>query len=456
MLRILIFFVFVFTVAFGAVWLADNPGNVTIDFQSYRVDTSFAAIIAFISGLVLLTGGLVWLVGYMRRELPVIGTNSAVKRQSRGLKLLNQSLVALSAGDHKLAGRLVAQAEAILPPQPMVHLIAAETASRGGDYDSAKKRYKALEESDDGRLLGLRGLVNEARRIGHSNEALRLARIAFDENRKSPWVLKTLFALEVDAGNWSEAEAALDKVAKEGLLDKDLVTRHRGALIYAVAMEASLKGANSEAQKGFKKALSLRPEFAPAAVGLANLEVKNGNARKAEKIILDAWGVAPRPSLLTQYKSLDAHENAQDWIKRAQKLADRRPESDQSTLIVANALYEADDFAGAQAKLGETTTGKRPKEIIQLALKVAHALGDSPDALESELANAPAGDAWHCNDCGYAEPVWSILCKSCGGFDTLFWRSDDGQRRGQRADDTSTIAILAAEETAPTAISYEQ
>ena len=159
--------------------------------------------------------------------------------------------------------------------------------------------------------------------------------------------------------------------------------------------------------------------------------------------------------MLKQYKSLDAHENAQDWIKRAQKLADRKPESDQSTLIIANALYEAVDYAGAQAKLGETKAGNRPKEVIQLALKVAHALGDNPDALESELANAPSGDAWHCSDCGHAEPVWSMLCKSCGGFDTLFWRADEGQRRSQRSDDTSTIAILT-NDSAPNAIPCEQ
>ena len=308
-----------------------------------------------------------------------------------------------------------------------------------------KKRYEALESTDDGRLLGLRGLINEARRIGQDNEALHLARAAFSENRKSPWVLNTLFSLEVAAGNWQAASEALEKVAKEGLIDKETATRHRGALTYAVATEANLKSETSDAHKGFKKALALRPEFAPAAIGLANLELKTGNKKKAEKIILNAWSVAPRPSLKQLYKELDSHESAKDWIKRAQKLASQKPASDQSILLVAQAFYDAGDYGGATAKLIESKSDNRPKQTVQLALKVAHALGEDVTALEEELAHAPEGDAWICDDCHHSEPVWSILCKSCGGFDTLYWRSATRGRQTVQQSDGSTIAILAAD-----------
>ena len=139
MLKIVTFFLTVFVVALLAVWVADNPGTVTIDFQAHRINTSFAIIIAVIALIGALAGGTVWLIGYLRRELPVIGKNASVKRQTRGLKMLNQSLVALSAGDHKLASHLVSQAEVLLPPQPMVHLIAAEASTRNGDFKAAKK-----------------------------------------------------------------------------------------------------------------------------------------------------------------------------------------------------------------------------------------------------------------------------------------------------------------------------
>ncbi len=186
MTRLLLWFMLILAVAGGAAWLADHPGAVTIDFQDLRFYTSFAALTLGAAGLMALAALTMWLFGWLRRDMPFFGSNQVIKRQARGLKMLNQSLVALSAGDHKLAGRLIGQAEVLLPPQPMVHLIAAEAASRAGDHQTAAKRFQALEATEDGRFLGLRGLVGEAKRLGRDEEALRLARTAFvTENRKA-------------------------------------------------------------------------------------------------------------------------------------------------------------------------------------------------------------------------------------------------------------------------------
>jgi HemY protein len=439
-----LFFLVVFILAFLSVWLADHPGNVSIDFQSYRINTSFAVLTGLAAALVFLSGSIVWLVGYLRRETPIFGSNRAVKRQSRGLKLLNQSLVALSAGDHKLASKLVVQAEVLLPPQPMVYLVAAEAASRAGRRDEAVSRYKELEKMDDGKLLGIRGLLGEARENGRENEALRLARLAFEENRKSPWVLKTLFALEITAGNWPEAEAALEKVAKENLLDKSVVTRHKGAIVYAKAMENSLKGDTSTAQKGFKQALKLRPEFAPAAIGLAHIEINAGNKVKAEKLILNAWQVAPRPSLLTLFKEIDAHESKENWVQRVQKLTTQNPQKELSILALANAQFDIGDIGSAQKTLDVTKVGSRSADTVRLALKIKRANGENPLNLENELATASSSAVWQCEDCYNTEETWSLLCNSCKGFDTFHWHERIPQNTGlPRESDQKTIALLS-------------
>lgn len=422
MTRIIVFFLTIFIFAFLTVWLADNPGVVSIDFRSYKIDTSFAVLTGFTTLLIALSGGLVWLIGYLRRETPILGSNSAVKRQTRGLKLLNQSLVALSAGDHQLATKLITQAEVLLPPQPMVHLVAAEAASRSGNRDEAKSRYKELEKTEDGKLIGIRGLLGEARTNGQHSEALRLARIAFQENRKSPWVLKTLFALEISAGNWAEAEIALDKVAKEKLLDKLTVDRHKGAIIYARAMESSLQGDSSNAQKEFKQALKLRPEFAPAAVGLANIELKNGQKTKAEKLILKAWEIAPRPSLLTLFKDIDPHESKDDWRVRVQKLSARNPNNELSIQAIASASFDAGLVSEAREVIDKTIKGKRSSDTVRLALNIWRTQGETLTELEKELALATPVSTWRCEDCNNTEETWSILCNSCNGFDTFVWQ----------------------------------
>jgi HemY protein len=380
--------------------------------------------------------------------MPILGKNAEIKRQGRGLKMLNQSLVALSAGDHKLARRLVEQAEVLLPPQPMVHLIAAEAATRGGDHAAAARRYQALEKTEDGRFLGLRGLVQDARRLGRESEALRLARTAFEENRKSPWVLKTLFALEVAAGNWAEAESALDKVSREKLLSDETVKRHHAALAFATATEAALKGDKAQARKAFRRALAARPDFAPAAAALAKLEFGDGNKRRADKLIRDVWSRAPHPSLAKAFKELDAAESAADWLKRVRGLVDTNPAHPQSLLLLADALMDARAYDAAKPVL-ETLTSEAPTRAAwQYRLALAHALGENPDPIETALAHAPDGDRWVCADCGHAPTGWAPLCGSCGAFDSHRWQAHEGGGSRHRAGtQDSPIAILAGPDT---------
>lgn len=442
MIRLILLFLGIAVLALAAVWLADHPGNVEIQFQAFSIDTSFAALILVAVVGAVLVAGTVWLVGWVRRDMPIWGSNQVIKRQRRGLKIMNQSLVALSAGDHKLALQLVQQAEVLLPPQPLVHLIAAEAAGRSGDFKAAKKRYEALEKSEDGRLLGLRGLLSDARRMGHENEALRLARTAFEENRKSPWVLKTLFALEVAAGNWNEADLALTKVAKENLIDKDQVARHRGALQYAEATEKVLSGDKPAARKLFKKSLGDRPDFAPAIVALARLEQSLGNTRQATKLIIDAWARAPHPSLAAAYKELDASEAAADWLKRVRTLITVVPEHPQSRLVLVDAMMDAGHYDAVRPLLDTLLKDAPSRTAWQYRLALAHVQGDDPDPIETALKHANDGAHWHCSDCGHVPKGWSPLCPECATFDSLEWRATAdviAPRRTFQADNTISL-----------------
>lgn len=443
MIRLAIWFLVIMVLAAVSAWLADHPGAVTIRFQAFEIDTSFAALSLGFATVGLLAGTLVWFVGWLRRDMPIVGSNQIIKRQSRGFKLLNQSLVALSSGNHKQARALVEQAEILLPPQPMIHLIAAEAATRAGDFTAASRRYSALEDMDDARLLGLRGLLVEARRTGHDNEALRLARVAFAENRKSPWVLKTLFALEVSAGNWREAETALDKVAREALLDKDQVARHKGAIAYAEATEMKLKGDKSGARKALKKATTLRPGFMPAVVSLARLEIGDGHARLATKVITDAWAKEPHPLLAAAYKELDAVESAQAWLKRVRDLIKSAPDHPESKLLLVDALMDAGEYQTVKPLL-ETLLKETPSRAAwQYRLALAHVLKEDPDPIETALKHAVDGAHWRCGECGHVPKGWSPLCKSCGTFDSLDWDMHSVVMSPSKAFEAdSTIALL--------------
>ncbi len=442
MTKVFFWFGAILVAAWAAAWLTDNPGSVTIDFQGIRYYTDFARLSLMIGFVALIAGTAVWLIGWVKRDMPFWGSNNVVKRQARGLKMMNQSLVALSAGDHKLAGRLVEQAEVLLPPQPMIHLIAAEAAQRSGNHETAAKRYAALEASEDGRLLGIRGLLGEARRTGRENEALRLARVAFTENRKSPWVLKTLFSLEVAAGNWSEANDALSKVIKEGLIEKETGTRHQAALVYAEATENSLTGERNSARKAFKKSLSLRPDFAPAITALARLELSQGNHKKAENILKDAWQKEPHPTYAKLFKELDVNESHANWLKRVRTLIEARAEHPESLLLLTDALMDAGEYETAKPVLDKLIKEAPTRVAWQYRLALAHVLSEDPNPIEAALEHAEEGALWQCHDCGHKPHGWSPLCSNCDVFDSIEWKqkADLVTPKAFKAD--STISLI--------------
>ncbi|WCL54775.1 heme biosynthesis protein HemY [Gimibacter soli] len=448
MIRLALAFAIVLLLAWGATFVADNPGAATLAVGPWVIETSVAALLLAAALLMLATALALALYAWMRRDLPVIGSSAAIKRQSRGLDLVNQALVALAAGDHKLARRLADQSTRLLPLMPMVHLIGAEAAMRAGDHEAAQEKFKALEASEAGKLLGLRGLVQEARRAGRSAEALRLARLAFAEQPKSPWVLKTLFALEVAAGNWAEAEAALQKVAKGKLVDTVALTRHKGALAFARGTEAALKGDADAARKFYTAAHKARGDFAPADAALARLDLKEGKIRQAEKRLKAAWGKAPRPALAAAWRDIDPAESAADSLARVRTLTAGNPAHPLSRALIAEGLARTGETDAAITLVEGLLAEVPSRDLWTLRLKLAEKRGEDTTAIEAALAQAGPGLGWECGDCGHRPVAWQPLCPSCGGFDTFDWL-EPGTPRAEPQRDGSMLMLMSGGPSGP-------
>ena len=133
---------------------------------------------------------------------------------------------------------------------------------------------------------------------GDKDVALELAEQANDLHPKTDKVSKTLFELQVQNGDWEEAEETIRKAVKDKHLNIDVGRRRRAAILYQRSAEAEENGMLNEALALAKKANNLTSGFVPAAVRTARLLQGAGKRRKAVSIIEEIWVTNPHPLLI--------------------------------------------------------------------------------------------------------------------------------------------------------------
>ena len=431
MSRLLFALLIAIVLASGAAWLADHEGRLVIDWLGYRIETSVAVLVLALA-LVFLAGiGLQRLVTFLWRDLPFSPKKRAERRTARGYEALNRAIVALAAGERKQARKLTRKAAALLPPQPLSHVIAAEAAKLAEDRDAAHRHYEALAADDKAAFLGLRGLIAEARTEGRWEEARRLARKAAVLRPKSAWAQKTLFELDVRATDWAAALVSLEAAGKAGAFDDATARRHRAALLYCQAVEADLAGDGARALDLAQKALALRPGFTPAALLAARHLVAAGKRTAAERVLRRAWDAAPHPALVPPYLALDPQESSHARYKRVAALVARRREHVESRIALAEAALAAKrlDVVHEVLRSGPLEADVR---LLDLRARLAAAEGDE-EAIShwrDAAARARAHAAWVCEGCGAERALWTAVCPACGRFDSHVWHDATAAARG--------------------------
>ena len=420
--------VIVSAISISLAWWADHPGAVTISWLGHDIYTSFA-VLFFLVALLLAFGLVIQsLWNWAKREMPVVGENKHLRRQERGLEILNKAVVALAAGDGVNARKLALKASKMLPPQPMMHVVAAQAAKLSGDKEAAEKEFRDLLKNPDAAFLGVRGLLVAAVAEGKGREARRLAEKAKEINPKSAWAIKTLFDLQVKATDWEEAEATLEDGKRSRVFTREEKNKLLATLNYCRAKEAELGNEWDRATTLVQKALRIRKDFLPAVLMSVRLDLDTGKKRRALRTLERAWALTPHPNITGAYKFIEADEPAEARYRRLQKLARANPKHIESHLMLADLALGAGKNAEAQKHLDEALAKSSRARVFQLQADLEDARGGSQGKIKDWTDKAENGmpePLWQCSNCGAETEHWALHCPTCRMFNTLDWRSTE-------------------------------
>jgi len=348
MIRLVVFLVSVALIALGIAWVADRPGDIAVTWMGYRIETSvlvaamaLLAVIAFAIVLWSIVRG-IW------RSPHHVSLFLRNRRALRGYQAVSRGLIAVGAGDLRLARQSADEASRHSPGDPLTMLLNAQSAQMAGDRDAAEGAFRAMVGRNDTKLLGLRGLHVEAQRRGDRRGALLAAEEAAKTEPSATWAGQALLEHHSAGGNWAAALEALERM--KGALEKPLYRRKRAVLLTAQAHALEERERDASREMALE-AVKLAPDFVPAATLAGRRLAEAGEVRKAGKILSAAWAANPHPDIAETYANLRFGDSARERLARVKRLADKAPGHRESALAVARAAFEARDFVAARSAL---------------------------------------------------------------------------------------------------------
>ncbi len=421
MRRVLLYIVELALIVAVAIWLAERPGEVRIDWLGWRIETSAAVLLLIVLALAWVLAVLRGIWKWMRRAPGRFVEARRERRREEGCEALGRGLAAVAAGDAQEARRFARKASTLLDEPPLTRLLTAQAAQLGGDEKEAERQFQAMRDDPATEFIGLRGLLAKALRDNDRKQALVLAERALALKPTAPWLLKQTFALQAEAGKWRSAMVTLADAAGRGAVEKETARRARTALLVALAGETDDA---LEAKHLTSEATELAPGFAPAAVKLAELHAAAGAERKAIKTLERAWAAQPHPDVARAWLALRANAPPLDRLRWLQRLTSTHEGHAEARLALAEAALDAQLWGEARRQLHDLAALPTPR-AIRLMARVEREERADIEAARAWLERQPTADpdpAWVCNSCGAQATLWTARCGHCGAFNSLTWK----------------------------------
>lgn len=401
-----------------AAWIADQPGRVALTWFGWRIEAPAPLLALGLLLLALLAFMLTWALAWAA-ALP---QRRRLKRQQKGYANFAAGMVAVAAGEADRALALADKARRQLDDPALSRLLVAHAAQLKGDAALAHEAYLALSRDPGTAFLGTRGLLADARRGNDRASALEQAQRASRLRPSSPFAAEAELQLLVESGNWDAARKRLELARKKKAVTREAASALSARLDLAEAQAALARNDPRMARQWAERAAKVLPEHPVPPVLMARaaqMDREHHAARDAASFHLKrAFARTPSEALAEAWLMLQKDVPADRLMGEAEDfVAERRPEV-ASQLLLAAAALQGRDFTAARAALGKAGPSGGAWAARLLAKLAEDSEGDAT-AADHWRAQAGALALWQCGHCGTGAADWSLLCTSCGSFDTL-------------------------------------
>ncbi|MEM7429589.1 MAG: heme biosynthesis HemY N-terminal domain-containing protein [Pseudomonadota bacterium] len=415
-------FLVIAALAAGAVWLAERPGTLTLDWLGYSVQIPImAALITLLAGLLLVT--LLWGLARRMFHIPDALAGFLRRRNRENVQdALTKGIIAVGAGDAAEAAKYARKAGSLAAGDPLTQLLRAQAAQLKGDQSTVTRVFEAMIQSSDTEVLGLRGLFTQARQNGDMDKARLLAERALELNPGLSWALNAMLAFHSAGSDWQQVGRTLDQLRAHGIMSRDKEGRLQAVAQTAQAIEMEEREP-AEALALAERALKVAPGLVPAAVLAGRLLSAEQNIRKATRLLEKAWELAPHPEIVETYAYLRSGDSPQDRQKRVKSLTGKHTGGLEGAVGLAIACIDAQDWKDARKALEPYAEQSPSVRVCELMAEIEQGeFGDKGRAREwlSRAVRAPRDPAWVAGS--HVSSIWLPVSPTTGELDAFAWQ----------------------------------
>jgi len=453
LLRIVFFVLAVLVLAFGADYLLQADAVMRVSFAGYEISLrplplAIAVLLLTLAGwLVMKALGLaVAVIRFFSGDETAISRYLDRDRERRGFQALGDGMLALAAGEGRLALIKAQRAQKYLDMPVLTQLLTAQAAEVSGDTSRAEAAYKVLLSDPRTRFVGIRGLLNQKLAEGDKDTALKLAEKAFELKPRDANLQEVLLKLQSGAADWKGARATLQAQARAGVLPKEVWRRRDAVMALQEAKVVVDETASIEAQEAAIAANKASPDLIPAAAMAARSYIAKGDRKNATRVLKKAWEARPHPDLAAAFAEIEPEESPEARVKRFRVLTAIQPQHPETQQLLAELSIAAEDFPAARRALGDLATSHPTQRALAIMAAIERGEGGDEATVRAWLSRAltaPRGPQWCCDKCQAVHSAWGPTCENCGGFDTLSWR-EPNETHGPSATGAELLPVIVS------------
>jgi HemY protein len=236
------------------------------------------------------------------------------------------------------------------------------------------------------------------------------------------WAGGALFEYQYRAREWQGALATLATNVETGAVDRTRAQRLRAVLLTARAMELEA-GKPDEARGLAYEAHRLAPDLVPATVLAARLLTRNGEVRRAMRVLETGWAAFPHPDIAEAYAAARPGDTVRDRLKRIRRLTEFRANHPEGAMAIARAAIDARDYGAARVALAPYVQSEATERVCMLMAEIEE--GENGDQARARTwlrraVVAKRDPVWTAD--GRVFEAWAPVSPVSGRLDAFEWR----------------------------------